>query len=59
MASNNLTSVEKLTGIYLRFIKVTDEKRLSDILAKILPNLIMVYFEADLLNCGPEHEKLK
>ena len=40
----------ELSRIYLRFINVTDEKQLTGILSKILPSLVLVYLEADMVN---------
>lgn len=47
----------------MRFLKVPDAKKLSDILHKLLPNILKIYLENDLHNLGggglPEHPKIK
>jgi len=56
MASKLTTSAE-LERIHLRFLKVPDNKKLSDILAKLLPNILCIYFESDFANLAVENLK--
>ena len=43
-----LTTCEELERTHLRFLKVTDNKKLSTIMDKLLPTILSVYFEQDL-----------
>ena len=58
-----ITTKEELERVHLRFLKVNDNKKLSDILAKLLPNIVAVYFDSDLedvmLPVGNDNPKLK
>jgi len=46
----SVTPLTQLENIHLRFINVKDDKKLTEILSKILPNLLYVYLENDLVN---------
>jgi hypothetical protein len=50
-----------VSTIKVRFIKVKDDARLSTILEKILPKMLVVYLEPDMVNVVPsnDHPKLK
>jgi hypothetical protein len=59
-----ITTIDELERVHLRFIKVNDNKRLTDILSKILSSMLLVYLEADMDNVGPAdleggHAKVK
>ena len=45
-----ITTIAELERTHLRFLKVQDHKKLSDILAKLLPSILLIYFEQDLEN---------
>jgi len=45
---SKITTKEELERVHLRFLKVHDNKKLSEILGKLLPNIVSVYFENDL-----------
>ena len=50
MNQNKLTTQQELDRIHLRFLKVTDDKKLTEILNKLLPSILSVYFEVDFEN---------
>jgi hypothetical protein len=61
---HKITTIDELERVHLRFIKVNDNKRLTDILGKILSSMLLVYLEADMTNIGPAdleggHPKIK
>ena len=45
-----ITLVAELSRIYLRFINVNDDSKLTGILSKILQSLLLVYMEDDMVN---------
>ena len=45
-----ITLVAELSRIYLRFINVNDDIKLTGILSKILQSLLLVYMEDDMVN---------
>ena len=47
-----ITLVAELSRIYLRFINVNDDKKLTGILSKILQSLLLVYMEDDMVNAN-------
>ena len=57
MTQIKLTASEELERIHLRFLKVPDNKKLSEILGKLLPGILSIYFEADLENLAVESLK--
>jgi hypothetical protein len=48
-----LTTTEELERVHLRFLKVPNNQKLSQILAKLLPNMLEIYFEEDFQNMAP------
>ena len=48
--SQKITLCSELERVHLRFLKVPTAQKLSDILAKLLPNILMIYFEPDMEN---------
>ena len=63
------TSIEELERVHLRFIKVQDELKLTDILSKILPkyliilltspySMLFIFLEPDLNNAPLDHPKI-
>jgi hypothetical protein len=58
----NITTIDVINRTHLRFIKVTDDKKLEGILDKILQSLVVIYLERDMANVGAniaEHPKGK
>lgn len=54
------TSIEELERVHLRFIKVSDGAKLTEILSKILPNILSIFFEPDMESLQSlEHPKIK
>ncbi|CDW80673.1 proteasome-associated protein ecm29 homolog [Stylonychia lemnae] len=53
------TSIAELERIHLRFINVKDDLKLTEILSKILPNMINVFFEHDLTNADLQNPKIQ
>jgi hypothetical protein len=47
---SQLTTIESLERTLLRFIQVKDGAKLTEILGKLLPNIINIFFEVDLLS---------
>ena len=45
---SKITTKDELERTHLRFLKVQDNKKLSEILNKLLPNMVAVHFESDL-----------
>ena len=56
---DTITTVEELDRVHLRFIKVKDDARLTTILEKILPKMLVVYLESDMINVIPSNENAK
>ena len=60
---SKITTKEELERTHLRFLKVHDNKKMSEILAKLLPNIVSIYFESDLegvaMPVGNDNPKLK
>lgn len=48
--NQKITLCSELERVHLRFLKVPNAAKLSDILAKLLPNILMIYFEPDMEN---------
>jgi hypothetical protein len=61
MSQGKITLCAELERVHLRFLRVPDNKKLSDIMAKLLPNILSIYFEWDLVNeaMNPEQPKIK
>ena len=61
MSQQKITLCAELERVHLRFLKVPDNKKLSDILNKLLPNILMIYLEPDLENeaMSLENPKIK
>ena len=48
--SQKITLCSELERVHLRFLKVPTAQKLSDILAKLLPNILMIFLEPDMEN---------
>ena len=58
-SSPTITTTEEIERVNLRFMRVSDDGKLSQILQKILPSLILIYVEQDLINATMEDPKVK
>ena len=45
-----ITTCAELERVHLRFLKVPDNLKLSEILTKLLPSILSIYFEPDFHN---------
>ena len=45
-----ITTCAELERVHLRFLKVPDNLKLSEILSKLLPSILSIYFEPDFHN---------
>lgn len=59
MSQKKITTQQELERVHLRFLKVNDDKKLSDILFKLLPNILCVYFEEDFENVVASSDNVK
>ena len=50
MESGTNTTIEEIERVTMRFMRVSDGEKLSNVLDKILPSLVAVYCEKDLEN---------
>jgi hypothetical protein len=50
MSQGKITLCAQLERVHLRFLGVPDNKKLSDIMAKLLPSILSIYLEWDLVN---------
>ena len=53
---SKITTTAELERVHHRFLKVPDNQKLSDILGKLLPNILKIYFENDLINVAMSQE---
>jgi hypothetical protein len=58
---SKITTTTELERVHLRFLKVPDNQKLSEILGKLLPNILKIYFENDLINAvmSQDNPKIK
>ena len=53
-----ITTIEEIERVNLRFMRVADDGKLSAVLDKILPSLVAIYSETDLVNAKIDHPKV-
>lgn len=58
MINQPLTTIEEIERVTLRFMRVSDDGKLSGVLEKILPSLLTIYCEQDLENAAADNPKL-